>query len=406
MSGMASARVIGVAEGLERHDTPNSLRAPAAVLVVDDDEILLRGVTRMLRAKGFVVSSANNGQDALKLASTQRFDVVLSDISMPELDGVQLLRRLRDVDMHVPVVLITGEPTVSTAAAAMEYGAFRYLTKPVDPDSLLAVVERAISYHRMARMKERAADLLGVSAGPGDRVTLEVSFARALESLWMAFQPIVEVRTRSVYGYEALMRSREPSLPHPGAVLDAAERLDTLDVLGRTARELAAAPVASSEAAGFLFVNLHVTDLLDPTLTSPDSALSKIASRVVLEITERATLDKVSNIHERLATLRRMGFRIAVDDLGAGYAGLTSFALLEPEVVKLDMSLVRDIDKSSTKQKVVRSMTSLSQDMGMLVVAEGVETPAERDTLESLGCDLLQGYLFAKPAPPFPSVGW
>jgi EAL domain-containing protein (putative c-di-GMP-specific phosphodiesterase class I) len=101
-----------------------------------------------------------------------------------------------------------------------------------------------------------------------------------------------------------------------------------------------------------------------------------------------------------------MGFRIAVDDLGAGYAGLTSFALLEPEIVKLDMTLIRDVHQSRTRQNLIRSMTGLCKDMGMLVVGEGVETIEERETLRELGCDLLQGYLFAKPGKPFPDVSW
>ena len=149
-----------------------------------------------------------------------------------------------------------------------------------------------------------------------------------------------------------------------------------------------------------------MTDLTDPALSDPESPLSKIAHRVVLEITERSSLDEVRDARRRVAALREMGFRIAVDDLGAGYAGLSSFTLLEPEIVKLDMSLVRDIHVTSTKQKVVRSMTALSKDMGMIVVAEGVETTEERDCLLDLGIDLLQGFLFAKPGPPFPGVTW
>jgi EAL domain-containing protein (putative c-di-GMP-specific phosphodiesterase class I) len=96
--------------------------------------------------------------------------------------------------------------------------------------------------------------------------------------------------------------------------------------------------------------------------------------------------------------LRNLGFRIAVDDLGAGYAGLSSFSQLEPDFVKLDMSLVRGIDASSSKSSLVRSMVHVcTQELGMRVVCEGVETKAERDTLEGLGADLLQGYLFGKP---------
>jgi len=93
---------------------------------------------------------------------------------------------------------------------------------------------------------------------------------------------------------------------------------------------------------------------------------------------------------------------IALDDLGAGYAGLNNFSLLEPEVVKLDMLLVRDIDTQPKKQKLVQSMVSLCKEMGALVVAEGIETAAEAATVVSLGCDLLQGYYFARPAKPFP----
>ena len=394
-------------------DTGSPHQAPApeaatrtSVLLVDDDVALLRSLERVLKPKGFQTKTAQSGEEAVAICAQQRFDVVLSDISMPGMDGIQLLRKIRETDLLVPVVLLTGGPAVSTAMEAIEYGAFRYIAKPISNEDLVSVLEQASRYHRMARMKARAAELLGTDAGPGDRAGLEATFERALSSLWMAFHPIVDPRRRRVFGHEALLRSREPSLPHPGAVLDAAERLDALDLLGRTIRDRAAAPVSAEPSSGMLFVNLHVRDLLDSTLTSPDAPLSRIANRVVLEITERAALDEVGDVRSRIAALREMGFRIAIDDLGAGYAGLNSFAQLEPEVVKLDMSLVRGIDASATKQKVVRSMASLSRDMGMLVVAEGVETPAERDVLVELGCDLLQGFLFARPSPPFPEVTW
>jgi EAL domain-containing protein (putative c-di-GMP-specific phosphodiesterase class I) len=95
--------------------------------------------------------------------------------------------------------------------------------------------------------------------------------------------------------------------------------------------------------------------------------------------------------------LRRLGYRLAVDDLGAGYAGLTSFAALNPHVVKLDMSLVRGADHEPVKQRVIASMTSLCKEFGIMVVAEGIETTAERDTVIALGCDLVQGFLLGRP---------
>jgi EAL domain-containing protein (putative c-di-GMP-specific phosphodiesterase class I) len=152
-----------------------------------------------------------------------------------------------------------------------------------------------------------------------------------------------------------------------------------------------------------LFVNLHTHDLLDEDLFEADRPLARIASRVVLEITERASLHHIVDVQARIARLRESGFRIAVDDLGAGYAGLTSFAHLEPEVVKLDMSLVRDVHAQPTKQTLVRTMIAMCRELGMQIVAEGVETPEERDAILEAGCDLMQGYLFAKPGPGFPA---
>src|SRR5262249_5525459 len=121
--------------------------------------------------------------------------------------------------------------------------------------------------------------------------------------------------------------------------LSAAERLDRLPELGRRSRWLVAQAAVEAPADALIFVNLHTRDLLDPLLLAPEMPLTKIASRVVLEITERATLDDVKDVRARISALRAIGFRVAVDDLGAGYAGLASFALLEPDFVKFDMSL-------------------------------------------------------------------
>jgi len=377
------------------------------VLLVDDELEVLRGFARVLKARGHQVTTASRGTEAMEKLSVGHFDVLVSDIAMPDMDGLQLLREVRRRDLLIPVILATGQPAVKTAAEAVEMGAFQYLIKPIRKESLCQVVEHAVRMHHMARAKQEASELLGQNAAlGGDRAGLEASFDRTLQTLWMAYQPIVDVRTRTLYAYETLLRSNEPTLPHPGAVLDAAERLDRLDLLGRTIRSKAAIEVAKAPEVPRLFVNLHVRDLLDSDLMNPDTPLSKIAERVVLEITERSSLEDVRDARTRVAALREMGFRIAVDDMGAGYAGLSSFALLEPEVVKLDMSLIRDIHKNATKRKVVCSMIELSKGMGIEVISEGVETADERDTLIELGCDLLQGYLFAKPGKPFPDVDW
>jgi len=231
---------------------------------------------------------------------------------------------------------------------------------------------------------------------------LEDQFSRCLATLGMHYQPIVDARTRGRYGYEALLRAADKSLPHPGAILDAAERLEKIPMLGRAIRAQCAKLIADAPVArGVIFINLHLLDLFDKQLTSPFSPLSKVATRVVLEITERTSLEGQVDLRYRVAELRELGFRVAIDDLGGGHARMGTFTPLDTDFVKLDMSLVRDVDKHPMKQRLIRSVTDLCRDQGITIIGEGVETDAEAQVLVDLGCDLLQGYLIARPGLPF-----
>jgi EAL domain-containing protein (putative c-di-GMP-specific phosphodiesterase class I) len=381
----------------------------ARVLVVDGDPVALRGMGRLLGEKGYDVTEANGGEEAARLIDHGCFDVVLSDVAIADMSAAELCREIRQRDLTVPIVFLAPSPRVASAVQALELGASYCLVHPFADEELARVVDRAVCTHRMALISQQAAVLLGhTSALRADRAGLEVSFERAIELLWMAYQPIVSAVDGSVYGYEALLRSHEPALPDAATLIDGAERLGRVDDLGRTARNRAAGPfaerLAERSGAESLFINLHVNDLLDRDLYRPNTALSKIADRVVLELTARSALNQVKSIQKRVAELKELGFRIAVDDIGAGSAALATFALLEPEVIKLDPSLVRDVNHNGTKQNLVRSLTKRAGDMAIIVVAEGVETVGERDALTYLGCDLLQGFLFARPGPPFPEA--
>jgi EAL domain-containing protein (putative c-di-GMP-specific phosphodiesterase class I) len=322
------------------------------------------------------------------------------------MSGLELLDAVRQRDLDVPVILTTGEPALDSAVRAVEFGAFRYLIKPVERKTLEESVQRAFRMHRMARLKRQALELAGVtSKALGDLSNLEGRFTSALQRLWMAYQPIVDWKERRVFGYEALLRSAEPSLPSPPEILDAAERLGRLRELGRAIRARVASEAEKAPGELKFFVNLHAVDLNDDDLFT-DSPLAKIAGRIVLEVTERVSLEVVKNLDQRIQKLRQLGFVIAIDDLGSGYAGLTSFASLNPGMAKLDMSLIRGIDGHPRKQSIVRSMCQLCDQLGILVVAEGVEKAAERDTLTSLGCNLLQGYLFARPERGLPPASF
>lgn len=384
---------------------PDPEHGRRAVLVVDDEIRIVHALVRVLGAAGYDVAIATDGRQAVEAIMSRNFDVIVSDINMPGMSGISLLRSVRAHDLDVPVILMTGDPTLQTAMEAISLGAMQYFAKPMNNEELVRAVDRTSRLHRLTKVKRDAMKLVGAnSAEAGDRAGLQAGLDRALDSMWMAFQPIVHAGVHHLFGYEALMRSSEPSLPHPGAILGAAERLERLPDLGRRVRALSAAGFDAAPPGALLFVNLHTFDLLDPDLFALTAPLTKIAERVVLEVTERAALDDVKDIITRVGKLRSMGFRIAIDDLGAGYAGLSSFVALEPEYVKLDMSLVRDVHTSAIRQRVIGSLTGLCKELGMHVIAEGIESAEERDAVRRLNCDLLQGYFFAKPGRPFPAI--
>jgi EAL domain-containing protein (putative c-di-GMP-specific phosphodiesterase class I) len=213
----------------------------------------------------------------------------------------------------------------------------------------------------------------------------------------MAFQPIYDIQANRTFAYEALVRTDEESLKRTDVLIATAERLGRIHDLGRTVRRAVAHAACKVPDDVLLFVNVHGLELTDEDLFSDQCALAPIAQRIVLEITERIGLDAVAG-PARVAMLRKRGYRIAVDDLGAGYAALGALATLEPEIVKLDMSLVRDIERHPTKRRVVGAIATLCRELGSRVVAEGVETAAEFRALREAGIELIQGFLLGRPA--------
>lgn len=379
----------------------------AHILIVDDEPMLRETYARLLGKAGYRVSVAANGHEAIAALAAGSFDAVLSDITMPGLNGIEMLRAVRERDLDVPVIMNTGDPSVETAAKAMEFGALRYLVKPVPHRQLVDTVDEAVKLGRLSRLKRETATYLGmIDRQPSDRAGLEVSLDRALETLTMAYQPIVEPAHRRINGFEALVRTSEPALPTAAALFAAAEQLGRVRELGRAIRGSVTLTLPDVPAGIDVFLNLHPSDLQDEQLYLADSALALFAHRIVLEVTERAPLEDGAGVTERVRRLKQIGYRIAIDDLGSGYAGLNYFTLLAPDVVKLDIALVRNIAEEPVKQKLLGSMTRLCQDLNIAVIAEGVETAAERDAVSSLGCPLMQGYWFARPGPPFPDVRW
>ncbi len=369
------------------------------VLIVDDDAAVLRACSLLLDRAGFKVDSASSGPRALELLQDNAYSVILSDILMEGMSGLDLLRAIRERDLDTPVVMMTAGPSLATALEAMAYGAHRYLLKPVAPETLVETITRASLLADLARLKREAFALQGQANLPvDDRVKLDATFTRGLQKLHMVFQPIVSMRQKKTVGFEALVRSEEPEMKNPAVLFDTAGLLARQPELSKAIYASVAKRAPEIRQELMIFVNVHPPDLLDDSLHGTGSPLAPHSHRVVLEITERASIDKMGDIGPVVNDLRRLKYRLAVDDLGTGYAGLASFTQLGPEFVKLDRSLVMGIDKHPTKQRVVSAMYHLCADLGMTVISEGVETKDELTTLMSLGADYLQGYLFARPA--------
>jgi EAL domain-containing protein (putative c-di-GMP-specific phosphodiesterase class I)/CheY-like chemotaxis protein len=385
--------------------TAATVSAPAGarrVLIIDDEPAVLRVIGLLLERNGFSVASASNAREGLTLLAEKGFDVVLSDIIMPELSGLDFLRELRQHDLDVPVILMTAGATLDSALDAIEYGASQYLLKPVEPDALITSVGRAAALGELARLKRTA---LAVQAGKaipyGDRQTLEAVLTRTFVTIRAEFQPVVSMKRKSLLGYEALMRCDETLFASYGALLIAAERIGWRTALSKTIYQRIAQDCSDMPEGALLFVNVHPLDAQERLLTGSGAPLEPIAPSVVLDVRESVAGEQLNALSSALPDLRGAGFRIAIDNVGTGTTGLEIVSRLSPDFAKLDRSAYAGIEKDTTRQRTVRAIFAMFASLEVPLIAEGVETAGERDALLAAGADLAQGNLFGAPSKRF-----
>jgi EAL domain-containing protein (putative c-di-GMP-specific phosphodiesterase class I)/GGDEF domain-containing protein len=215
-------------------------------------------------------------------------------------------------------------------------------------------------------------------------------------SLYVEYHPIFSAETGRIFGYEALARGVARTLRSPEVMFEVAADADLVWELSRLcrARAVEGAPERLGDGQ-LLFLNADPHDFTDPTFGDFDSIDPR---RVVIEITERTAITDYPAFRERLNALRKRGFRFAVDDAGSGYAGLGSIANLEPDFIKLDISLIKSIETNFIKQNLVETMVGFAREQGAMVIAEGIESAAELDTVKRLGVPLVQGFFLQPPA--------
>ena len=379
--------------GDARMDSSPEKHGPARVLVVDDVQ-RANEVGRWIDAECHLIT-ARTATEALELLARQPIDVVVSDDRAPGFDTEHFLSTVRR--LHPDTVRLLFRDEDESHLSSTEAEVLRFLGDSWDPKELARSIVEAIeeSEHRRADRMRRA------TRSGRKEALFDASLDRSLTGVFMAFQPILVSTDKRVFGYEALVRTTDDVISNPGALFGVAEELDRVPEVERLIHRRVSERINAAPPNATILVNVHPQSLEADFLYSPNGPLAKHASRIVLEITERSSLSELDALDRRVAALRALGFRIAVDDLGAGYAGLTSFAMLNPDIVKFDMSMIRDIHLSRTKQRVIGSMTTLCRELGIQTVAEGIESPEECETVCQLGCDLLQGFYFARPEAQF-----
>jgi EAL domain-containing protein (putative c-di-GMP-specific phosphodiesterase class I) len=215
-----------------------------------------------------------------------------------------------------------------------------------------------------------------------------------------AYQPIIDTEIGTIFAYEALVRGRGGQ--SAGSVLNQipADQMYRFDRAARISALQLAARLG-------LTVRLSLNFLPRALQRFPDAVSSTVAAareaqvplgNVILEVTEGEAVHDPNGFAERMNEYRAQGIQFAIDDFGAGYAGLTLLAEFQPDLVKLDMQLVRNIDSKGPRQAIVRAVIQACDDLGIDVIAEGVETEAEYHWFRRVGVHLFQGYYFARPA--------
>jgi diguanylate cyclase (GGDEF)-like protein len=342
----------------------------------------------------YEVTHAPDPETASAMCRQQAFDIILA----AQKDGREVGREamtatLTDAPAALHVLIIDDEALFHGERGAGAAQIDAYLLHRDVKGHLVAAVEDALTRKDVTREM-----LLHGGASLPSAYAMHVEHLQKLISeraLRFAYQTIVTAKDRKPFAEEALCRADDPLFRNPAVLFDAAVQRGSLWQLGRLVRSIAPLPLATLPPEMVIFVNLHPAEIADPELYS--SLDPKLASRIVFELTERGAIDDFDRFREQVDALRAHGYRVALDDLGAGYASLNAVALLEPDFVKIDMTIIRGIEESLARSRLVKRIVEFANDQGILVVAEGVETAAEADCVEELGCHLMQGYFFGKP---------
>ncbi len=377
-----------------------------SVVVADDEPHVVTYLEALLHAEGFdVAGSAFDADGAVQLAHHLHPDVALLDLRMPG-GGLEAARLIGSVSPTTRIVIFSSEADEADILPLLRAGVDGYVLKGCAPDRLAGAIRDAMAGnpYLAPEMNRFAVGQLASRLQAEEQEALQHLRRRErVRSLItgmeyrIVHQPMCDLETGEVVAVEALTRftARPPRPPN--------EWFDDADRAGmRIPLELAVASAAIGDLADLradlsVAVNLSPETVLSGRL--PEVLAHAPLSRLIVEVTEHVAVADYAALNDALAPWRLGGARLAVDDAGGGYASFAHILNLSPELIKLDLTLTRDVHVDRQRQALVRALVAYADEMGVAVVAEGIETGAEQAELRRLGTHLGQGFHLGRPRP-------
>lgn len=362
------------------------------ILIVDKDKAFVERTSKLLESRGYMVDVACDGRATLEKAS-QYPDLILLDRGLSDIEGLEICKKIRENSRleHISIIVFTVTDAPSERVKGFSLGADDCISRPVDDEELIARMEAVLKRNQAFRQVQEEQGALAT----------ELKKILSEEMITPYFQPIYSMKTLKPLGMEALSR------PPTSGLIDNAEFLFKAALILDMYSEVEV--VCWKTAVGYwkkninrekLFLNCTPYFIESGRLNEGFLAQLEIdPANIVLEITERTAIQKHDIFLKELTMLRKTGMKIAVDDVGSGFASLDTVVEIRPDIVKIDRQLVRELHRDDLKYNIMQAIVSFCKKSNVMTVAEGVEEEEEFEAVNELGVDAIQGYLLARPTP-------
>jgi EAL domain-containing protein (putative c-di-GMP-specific phosphodiesterase class I) len=371
-----------------------------SVLVIDDNLANVDLVKKLLRGEGLNrVTTETDSRRVAALLPSVNPDLVVLDLHMPHVDGPATLETITQfaAGTYLPVLVLTADVTSEARDRALELGARDFLAKPFDLTEVTLRIANLLETRQLyaaLRNTEGTDDLQPEEDGP-TRARVEAVLHDS--SVTPFFQRIVDIDTMTDVGHEALARFVQPHERGPAGWFSDALRIGLGTELEWLAVTKALPFLETAPPETFLALNMSPAAILH--LRRESLCDLALCPQIVIELTEHVPIEDYSALHDALREMRANGARLAADDLGSGYAGFRHLIALEPDIIKLDISLVSNIHCSRGARALTTALVAFAADVDAVVIAEGVEQAPELAELADIGVHWAQGYFLGRPEP-------